>query len=73
MVFLKKEGLVIWKYKKLQPKKYGPHKFPKKTTDNAYVIDLLDDWRILKAFNVVDLYKHFPSKYLEINSWSSFS
>ena len=57
MVFLKKEGLVIWKYKKLQPKKYGPHKFPKKTTDNAYVIDLLNDLGVSKSFKITYLHE----------------
>ena len=42
-------------YSKLQLKSYGPFKILSKINDNAYIVDIPDDWGISNSFNILDL------------------
>lgn len=56
MVHLDRKQLLIGEYNKLEQKKIGPFRILHKINDNAYIIDLLEEYAILKTFNVQDLY-----------------
>ena len=42
-------------YSKLQLKSYGPFKILSKINDNAYIVDIPNDWGISNSFNILDL------------------
>lgn len=62
---------------KLEKQKYGPlFHMSQKINDNAYVLQLLNNWNISHTFNVADLFAYHPDdeELYEPNSrMSSFS
>lgn len=61
MMHLHKDCYVVVQYHKLKTKKVRPFQIIQKINDNAYVVDLSDDLKIAKTFNVNDLYTYHPS------------
>ena len=45
---------------KLEKRKYGPFRVAQEINDNAYVVQLPDNWNISHTFNVADLFKYNP-------------
>ncbi|KAJ4719082.1 RNA-directed DNA polymerase [Melia azedarach] len=49
---------------KLQNRKYGPFRVAKKINDNAYVLQLPNEWNISNTFNVADLFEYYEDEVL---------
>jgi len=62
MVHISKERTPAGTYSKLQARNHGPFKILKKINDNAYVIDLPDNYNMSKSFNVCDIRKYYPAQ-----------
>ena len=58
-------------YSKLQLKSYGPFKILSKINDNAYIVDIPDDWGISNSFNISDLVEFHESKDIPTEMFSS--
>nr|GLL17334.1 uncharacterized protein LOC109163967 [Ipomoea trifida]GLL41384.1 uncharacterized protein LOC109163967 [Ipomoea trifida] len=75
LIYLRKERYPAGTFHKLSPKKYGPFEIVRKINDNAYVVDIPDEWKISKTFNVADIFKFYPGQELypdEATSRTSF-
>nr|GMD01401.1 zf-CCHC domain-containing protein [Ipomoea batatas] len=75
LIYLRKERYPAGTFHKLSPKKYGPFEIVRKINDNAYVVDIPDEWKISKTFNVADIFKFYPGQELypdEATSGTSF-
>nr|GMD93444.1 Zinc finger, CCHC-type [Ipomoea batatas] len=75
LIYLRKERYPAGTFHKLNPKKYGPFEIVRKINDNAYVVDIPDEWKISKTFNVADIFKFYPGQELypdEATSGTSF-
>nr|GMC51128.1 putative nucleotidyltransferase, Ribonuclease H [Ipomoea batatas] len=75
LIYLRKERYPASTFHKLSPKKYGPFEIVRKINDNAYVVDIPDEWKISKTFNVADIFKFYPDQELypdEATSGTSF-
>ncbi|PKU59924.1 hypothetical protein MA16_Dca019626 [Dendrobium catenatum] len=59
-VRLRKERLPAGGYSKLGKRKWGPFPISKKINDNAYVVDLLEEFNTSHTFNVADIYAYIP-------------
>jgi hypothetical protein len=73
MAYLRKNQFPgIWT--KLQQRKYGAFRVAKKIDDNAYTLQLPDDWNISNTFNVADLseYHEDVPLYSDNSGWVCF-
>ncbi|PKU87072.1 hypothetical protein MA16_Dca027773 [Dendrobium catenatum] len=60
LVRLKRERLPVGEYSKLGKKKWGPFPIVHKINDNAYVVDLPEEFNTSHTFNVKDIYAYHP-------------
>jgi hypothetical protein len=68
MVYLCNGHLPVGTSEKMKNKKYSPCKIIKKINDNAYVVDLSENFGISSTFNVADIFEYFPSAESNSNS-----
>ena len=52
---MRKEKFLMQRFSKLRARVDGPSKIIKKIRENAYKVELPDDYNILSTFNVKDL------------------
>ncbi|KAI0525233.1 hypothetical protein KFK09_004626 [Dendrobium nobile] len=64
-VRLKRERLPVGEYSKLGKRKWGPFAILTKINDNAYIVDLPDEFNTSRTFNVKDIYAYYPPDELE--------
>lgn len=60
MVHLSKDRYPVRTYSKLSDKKIGPCEILRKIDENAYVVDLPENFNISSTFNITDLRKYYP-------------
>ena len=60
-------------YSKLQLKSYGPFKILSKINDNAYIVDIPNDWGISNSFNISDLVEYHQSEEIPNDLFSSLT
>ncbi|PKU76441.1 hypothetical protein MA16_Dca001044 [Dendrobium catenatum] len=60
LVRLKRERLPVGEYSKLGKRKWGPFPINSKINDNAYIIDLPEEFNTSHTFNVKDIYPYVP-------------
>ncbi|PKU80215.1 hypothetical protein MA16_Dca005746 [Dendrobium catenatum] len=60
LVRLRRERLPPGNHSKLTKKKWGPFPISKKINDNAYVVDLPEEFNTSRTFNVTDIYSYSP-------------
>ena len=58
-------------YSKPQLKSYGPFKILSKINDNAYIVDIPNDWGISNSFNISDLVEFHESEDIPNEMFSS--
>nr|CAD1844638.1 unnamed protein product [Ananas comosus var. bracteatus] len=58
LIYVRKERFPAGGYSKLNRKKYGPFKIPKKLGENAYLIDVPPEVSTSPIFNVSELYEY---------------
>ncbi|PKU62174.1 hypothetical protein MA16_Dca020580 [Dendrobium catenatum] len=59
-VRLRRERLPPGNHSKLTKKKWGPLPISKKINNNAYVVDLPEEFNTSRTFNVADIYTYNP-------------
>ncbi|KAI0493184.1 hypothetical protein KFK09_027460 [Dendrobium nobile] len=59
-VRLRKERLPSGSYSKLGKRKWGPFPISQKINDNAYVVDLPEEFNTSHTFNIADIYAYVP-------------
>jgi len=58
LVYLRKERFLIGTYNKLKYKKIGPCRVVRKYGENAYQVDLPEEYDIMPIFNFNNLYEY---------------
>ncbi|PKI68234.1 hypothetical protein CRG98_011370 [Punica granatum] len=61
-IYLRMERFPSKRKSKLMPRAEGPFRVKEKVNDNAYKIELLDDYNVLATFNVRDLFPYFEDE-----------